>query len=407
MALAPTSAPRRPRVALYGHDTLGLGHLRRNLALAQMVSPEPPAGLGADVLLLTGAREVGLFPRSPGVEALVLPGVRKDVTGRYRPRTLRDPLSSVLRLRRSTLTSSLLTFAPDLLVVDKSPWGFEAELTDALFALHDRGCALVLGLRDVLDSPSVTAQEWAREGGDAAALQLYREIWVYGDRRVHDLGRACAMHDSVEAKTVHVGYLAQDQAGEENNHRPLGDTPYVLVTAGGGQDGVALLRAAVQLPPMGRTQVVILTGPQLSDGELEALQAVAQARPHIHLYRFSPHSAEWIAGASAVVSMAGANTVTEILATSVPALLVPRVHPRREQEVRARALADAGAVDLLVPRDLHPDRVAAWLEAHLGDTVPRQHIRMDGLSSLRERIRRLLDDRPSRARPQETARAAR
>ena len=36
--------------------------------------------------------------------------------------------------------------------------------------------------------------------------------------------------------------------------------------------------------------------------------------------------------------MGGANTVAELLATDVPALVVPRTRPRREQEVRARAL---------------------------------------------------------------------
>ncbi|HEX9203338.1 MAG TPA: glycosyltransferase, partial [Vicinamibacteria bacterium] len=41
----PRGAPRqRPRVVLYSHDTMGLGHMRRNLLIAQFLTA---AGLEA------------------------------------------------------------------------------------------------------------------------------------------------------------------------------------------------------------------------------------------------------------------------------------------------------------------------------------------------------------------------
>lgn len=49
---------RRLRVVLYSHDTMGLGHIRRNLRLAQGLSE---SDLPIDVLLITGARESGGF----------------------------------------------------------------------------------------------------------------------------------------------------------------------------------------------------------------------------------------------------------------------------------------------------------------------------------------------------------
>src|SRR2546422_7780406 len=46
------------RVALYSHDTMGLGHMRRNLLLAQALRH---SRLQAVVLMIAGAREASLL----------------------------------------------------------------------------------------------------------------------------------------------------------------------------------------------------------------------------------------------------------------------------------------------------------------------------------------------------------
>ena len=46
----------RPRIALYAHDTMGHGHTRRNLAIAEALLA---SRLRPEVLLLGGARETG------------------------------------------------------------------------------------------------------------------------------------------------------------------------------------------------------------------------------------------------------------------------------------------------------------------------------------------------------------
>lgn len=383
------AAPARPRIALYGHDTLGLGHLRRNLALAAALAPEPPDGAGADVLLLTGSSEAGLFPRPEGVETVVVPGVRKDHHGVYRARSLRAPLSDVVALREATLRTALLRFAPDLLVVDKAPWGFRGELAGVLPLLKAKGTRLVLGLRDVLDEPAVAAAQWRADRGEAAARDLYDEIWVYGDQRVHDLVAACAMSDATAERTRHLGYLAPEPP-DRPGHRPLGETPYVLVTVGGGQDGADLVRAAVQMKVPAGVDVVVLTGPQAGDAHLSATRGAAQGRYDVHVQRFSRHAEDWLRGAAAVIAMGGANTVTELLTSDVPALIVPRVTPRKEQLVRAIALQRHAALDVLVPELLSAERLGDWLRARLGTRIDRSHLRLDGRGQVRERARALV-----------------
>ncbi|HMA18728.1 MAG TPA: glycosyl transferase family 28, partial [Thermoanaerobaculia bacterium] len=77
-----TLAPNRPRIALYSHDTMGLGHMRRNLLIAHAVAREP---LGAAVLLIAGARRATAFSLPPGTDVLTLPSLRKEIDSRYRP----------------------------------------------------------------------------------------------------------------------------------------------------------------------------------------------------------------------------------------------------------------------------------------------------------------------------------
>jgi predicted glycosyltransferase len=66
-----------------------------------------------------------------------------------------------------------------------------------------------------------------------------------------------------------------------------------------------------------------------------------------------------IAGAHAIVSMAGYCTVAEVLGSGLPALLVPRAFPREEQLNRARKWLAAGRVEMLDPANLEPQALSS------------------------------------------------
>lgn len=81
------AAARRRHLALYSHDTQGLGHIRRNIALAASLVGSDPA---TDVLLLTGAPEATSLPLPPNTDIVTLPTLCKDQTGRYALDVLHD-----------------------------------------------------------------------------------------------------------------------------------------------------------------------------------------------------------------------------------------------------------------------------------------------------------------------------
>jgi predicted glycosyltransferase len=150
------------RIVLYSHDSLGLGHVRRNLALASALTDQLPGLTGRQVtgVLVAGTALAPGFRIPEGWDWVILPGVMKGAAG-YEPRDLSVPMQDLVSLRGKLLDSLLQGFNPDLVIVDRHATGIQLELEGALRRLRARGEArVVLGLREVLDSPAAAIAEW-------------------------------------------------------------------------------------------------------------------------------------------------------------------------------------------------------------------------------------------------------
>ena len=82
--------------------------------------------------------------------------------------------------------------------------------------------------------------------------------------------------------------------------------------------------------------------------------------------RFLPALVDALAAADAVVCEGGYNTVAEILAAQVPALVVPAPRGLDDQCVRARGLADRGLARVCTPKETDPRsaEIAAFCRDH-------------------------------------------
>ncbi len=382
------------RVALYSHDTVGLGHTRRNLTIAAALAQR-----SADLVMITGNPEATALPRPRGTDVITMPAIAKDPAGGYHSRALSLSYREVIGIRRALLDSVIGGFRPDLLIVDKVPRGAGSELEPALSRLADQGGRAVLGLREVLDDPVTTTAEWRADRTAQAIDQHYDAVWVYGDPRVYDPRTEYRLPASVASKIEFTGYLSRGRSRGLSGRSDLGldpSRPYVACLVGGGQDGddLALAFAEARLPDDHRG--VIVCGPYLA-AELRArLRRIAARRTDLILIDVAPGADAVIDRAAAVVSMAGYNTVCEILATATPALLVPRTRPRTEQLIRAERFAALGLVDLLEPSALSPGRLAGWLRSAVAGSAQAtlradSEIKLDGLRRIPELADALLE----------------
>jgi predicted glycosyltransferase len=109
---------------------------------------------------------------------------------------------------------------------------------------------------------------------------------------------------------------------------------------------------------------VVVTGPLMPSAQIEALRTLSAGRD-VHVVEFRGDMDRVLAGARAVVGMAGYNTVAEMLRARRPGLLVPRTRPSQEQLVRARTVAEQPSYAMLHPDDLTPQTMRAALGALL------------------------------------------
>ena len=351
---------RRYRVVLYSHDSMGLGHIRRNILLAQFLSE---SALDVDILLISGARESGGFRLPPGVDLVALPALHKAADGTYHARHLGVGLDGLTRIRSQIVSSTIESFQPDLVVIDNVARGVNGELDAALRYVREQGrIRCVLGLRDIQDEAESLRREWSSRRCLETIRQYYDAVWVYGDARVFDPRIEYDLPVDIARKLQFTGYLdpchrlAAGAAGKNESGRA--GKPFGLCQVGGGQDGaeLALAFAEAEHPP--GTDAVIITGPYIDPGCLSRLRRMESQRPHLEVLEFVSEPTRLLRDAEYVVCMGGYNTVCEVIAFEKPALVVPRIAPRREQIVRAERLEALGVIHMLHPDDLDRDSLS-------------------------------------------------
>lgn len=336
------------RVLLYSHDTFGLGHLRRSRTIALALTQHDPS-LAA--LILTGSPIAGRFDFPNGVDHVRLPGVVKLPNGDYASHNLGLPIEETVGLRTAIIDAATRTFQPDLLIVDKEAWGFRNELANTLEIAHRAGARIVLGIRDVLDDPQLLAEEWSRKGHAEAIERYFHEIWVYGLPEICRPLEGLRLGDSVMRRVVYTGYLRRE-APEPQQEPDTGPArPYILVTTGGGGDGARLIDWVLSAYEADRTlepHAVLVYGPFMPAEYRAEFDARAHALgPRVSAMRFAGHMERLLADAAGIIAMGGYNTFCEILSADRPAIVAPRVRPRREQLIRATAAEALGLMRML------------------------------------------------------------
>jgi predicted glycosyltransferase len=364
-----------------------LGHLRRTRAIAERLAA---AFAGTSALILTGSPVAGRFAFPHGVDHIRLPGVVKTPDGDYVSQSLDMSIEQTTALRASVIEAAAVDFSPNLIIVDKEPTGFRSELMQTLEQVKVAGQAkLVLGIRDILDSPELLEPEWERKGALQAAEYFYDQIWVYGDESVYDPLEGLNVSEKLRSRVRFTGYLRREMPVEPCAQRT--NRPYILVTPGGGGDGEALIdwtlrayEADVTLQP----DALIVYGPFLN-GEKRAHfdRRVAALGARVSAVGFDSRIEVLMQDAHGIVAMGGYNTFCEILSFDRRAIIAPRRKPRMEQYIRASVAERLGLVRMLdQQRDGDdPQAMAAAIRALDTQPLPSSLARpgmLDGLDKI-------------------------
>jgi predicted glycosyltransferase len=361
------------RVLFWVQQLLGSGHLKRAATLTEAM-----AAHGLQVTLVAGGMPMPwLLPR--GVEVVQLPAIRtSDPSFARLVDAHGEPdLEPVWRERQAILQSLLAELRPQVLITEMFPFGRRAfrrellPLLEAAAALRPRPWRLA-SVRDILvQKPARESYAWMRD----AALAHYDRILVHTDPKLVPFGRTFPFATDLADRLVDTGYVVAPPSTAPPDLGP----PEVLVSAGGGRVGAALLEAAIEAraaTSLAGAPWRLVAGASLAEHDFEALRARLPAGMALDRHR-SDFDALF-ANSLLSVSQAGYNTVVEGLWLGKPMVLVPfETASETEQRIRAERLASLGLAQIVRENGLGASSLARAIDA-----ATRRPLAADAVSEL-------------------------
>ncbi|MFC1829593.1 glycosyltransferase family protein [Thermodesulfobacteriota bacterium] len=391
-------------ILMYSHDTFGLGHIRRTMAIASRLRSAQ-----TNILILTGSPIAGRFAFPDQVDFVRIPGMIKRTNEEYFPLSIKINPKHAMDIRKNIITATAKTFQPNLFIVDKEPLGLKKEVLPVLqwFQRCLPKTRTILGLRDVMDDAATIREDWHKKGVYEALDKLYSEIWVYGIQELYDPIREYDIPDAVGKKIRFTGYIPRKTPSKKSvqsfkrEHGLDKADKLVVVTTGGGGDGYPVMDAFLSMletesgpPPF---QCVLITGPFMPRKKRAAVFK-RSARLGIRSYRFYRWMEKIQAAADLVVCMGGYNTVCEILSQGTVSLIIPRETPRKEQLIRARILHSQHLVDYIPWNDISPEalrkKVLSLLEAPEPYQEAISQFQLTGFEIMFERLQAFKNKKP-------------
>lgn len=347
-------------ILMYSHDTYGLGHIRRSMAIANHL-----CDYNTNVLILTGSPIAGRFPFQEQVDFVRIPGMIKKTNGDYQSLSIRIDQDQALSIRTNIILATAQTFRPNLFIVDKEPHGLKREVLPTLLWLKENSpqTQSILGLRDILDDEDVICQDWLDKEIYGSLANLYDEIWVYGDRNIYDPVEKYRLPAEIHEKVVFTGYIPRTRLPADKRrkirkqYRIMEDDIFILVTTGGGGDGGEVIDHFIDMHQYFPTSLpfksMIVSGPFMPKARRERTKKRAKIHG-IKFIPFHPHMEDLMKAADLVISMGGYNTICEILTHGTLALIIPRETPRKEQLIRAKCLNSLNLLDFIPWDEVNP-----------------------------------------------------
>ena len=367
------------RVFFYVQHLLGIGHLRRAVTITRAM-----AAAGMEVTLASGGLpvpELASAASAAGVRIVQLPPAsaadltfKTLVDGKGRPVD-----EEWKRARSSALLAAWHAADCRMLVVELFPFGrrqMRFELLPLLEAAASRRAAIACSVRDVLGAQKSPLRQ---EETLALVERYFDRVLVHGDPGAIPFQRSFPLADRIAARIEYTGYVV-DEAGPA---RGGAGTDEVIVSAGGGAVGAALLAAAIRARPhtaLHDRRWRVLAGNNLPQEDFQELARLAAGAQGIELERSRPDFTSLLANCALSISQAGYNTLMEILVAGARAVVVPFARGQEtEQTLRARCFAERGLLEMVEEGDLAPATLAAAVDrAAQRPRAARDGINLDG-----------------------------
>jgi predicted glycosyltransferase len=359
------------RVMFYCQHVLGMGHLVRSTEIVRALARD------FSVLFVTGGEIPQGFHFPEKVETFEL--IPLKTSPDFSDLQLCDSSWDIYEtqaIRRESLLRAFDKFQPDILVTELFPFGrkqFSFELLPLLARARSRAAntMIVSSIRDIL----VNRKDQAKYEQRVCEIvnSFYDLVLVHGDEKFQTLGETFSRVSDLQCRVAYTGYVVQQSKAAvadcgaispEHNQKPT-----IVVSNGSGKcpTGHLLLESVLRAAPLLQQhiphQLQVFAGPLVPENVFERLQNIAGPAKNVTLARYTPDLPAFLRRGQLSISMAGYNTVMDILTAGVRALVYPVAgNGDEEQSMRAAKLAAMGVLGVLEDDQFEPAKLAQKIE---------------------------------------------
>lgn len=210
--------------------------------------------------------------------------------------------------------------------------------------------------------------------------EYFDSILLHSDPRVTRLEDTFARTSELTVPVEYTNYVSRHQilCGP-----PPKRSNTVVVSAGGGRGGETLLQLAVAAARSGLLRgykIRVIGGVFLNGETWSELNSNGKSEASdLELFRWTPDLFTQLRTAAVSVSQCGYNTAQDLIASRVPALVIPYAQPHEdEQTVRAAILSRMGLVRTVSEFGLTPESLAHEILQTAAYQPARADLKLDG-----------------------------
>ena len=417
-------AKTHKRVAFYSQHLIGVGHHFRNRQIVNELVKT------CDVFFIDGGRPIPEADLDARVVRIPLPPLRAGAQG-IEPVDAGSDLQAVMHDRQAQLVGAMEQICPDVLCVEFFPfsrWSLKSEILNTIVRLNqvNPGAKVLCSLRDVptraksaVLQPAIALAQ--RRDGDAMRFysvpfggihheylsfnrryyeevvpvlnQYFDAVMVHGDPKLSRLEDHFPWVDDIGIPVVYTGFVSEKLGNASRPDRA--PNRYVLVSAGGGAEGLALVAPCIEAwkklaqdDAHDGCEMVIFAGAFIDETHFDALRELCGDGP-FRIERFTSNFLAWMKHADLSISRAGYNTCMNVLETQVSSILVPSV-AMDDQVFRAQQLMALGVVQVIHPDQLGVAKMAKAIAEMLESSVPEHQLSLNGAEQTRKFIEQQL-----------------
>jgi predicted glycosyltransferase len=352
----PMARENIKRILVYTHNSIGLGHAFRTLAVITGMKKWRP---DIDFLVVSSTSVPQIF-FSEGIEVIKLPSVKIDIDHKDNPMQSRYltgfELETIFDFRQRLIMASFDFFQPDALIIEHNMTGQMSELIPLLMKKWMRNGGPVdfavvhvcRGIMKWVPLLSIPYQNPRHRSESINIGALYDFMYVLEDREVIDINQQFLGNDpDLEKKIRYLGKVTNKVYGELPSRSDtldrfgLPDKKIVLISLGRNRRvfdlSQRLLEVFEKTGINAAYQIVMVMDPYLANGDAHALGKHPLSK-NVRFLPFVPNLVDLVHHSDLVICRAGYNTVNEILLTGTKAIIIPESHGGGEQELRAQSV---------------------------------------------------------------------